>query len=169
MSKRTYRSIQSLLLLLTVFVVGATFYFQYARNLEPCPLCLMQRISAFLFGAFCIMGLCLTTLRRGRLVSILQMFFAFAGLFFASRQLWLQSLPSEQIPACMPGLDTLLRYFPLNEIMHALFWGAGDCAEVDWSFMGLSMAAWALFYFLFCFIASGVIFYRLGKTLHAIH
>lgn len=165
MSKRNYRSIQAVLLLLTLIVVGFSFYFQYVVGLQPCPLCLMQRLCAFLLGMFCLMGLCLSTLKRGRFVAILQMFFATSGLFFASRQLWLQSLPAEQAPVCLPGLEILIRYFPWQDVAHALFWGSGECAEVSWQWLGLSMPAWAALYFFFVLVVCGVLYWRLGRTL----
>ncbi|WP_133128286.1 disulfide bond formation protein B [Legionella nagasakiensis] len=165
MTKRNYRSIQATLLLLTVVVVGSSFYFQYVVGLQPCPLCLMQRLCAFLLGMFCLMGMCLSTLKRGRLVALLQMFFAAGGLFFATRQLWLQSLPAEQTPACLPGLEVLIRYFPWQDVAHALFWGSGDCAEVSWRWLGLSMPAWAALYFFVMFIACAGLYRWLGRTL----
>ena len=125
MSKRAYRTFQSLLLLLTMVVLVVTFYFQYVGGLQPCPLCLMQRFCAFLLAMFCLMGMCLSTLKRGRSVAIFQIVFAVAGLFFATRHVWLQSLPADQAPVCLPGLDVLIHYFPLHDVLHSLLWGAG--------------------------------------------
>lgn len=164
MSKRSYRFVQSLLLLLTIFVLGTGFYLQYGRGLQPCPLCLMQRFCIFLLLLFCLMGACLTTLKRGKPVAIFQVLTALAGVFFASRQLWLQSLPVGQAPACIPDLDVLMRYFPWRDVLHALLWGAGDCAEVTWRLLGLSMAAWGLVYFLLMVITGGVVFFLLQKS-----
>jgi disulfide bond formation protein DsbB len=165
MTKRLFRYAQALLLLFTLFVVAASFYFQYVKGLQPCPLCIMQRASAFLIGMFCLMGMLLSTLRKGRLVTIMQMFFSAAGLFFVCRQLWLQSLPPEQTPACMPGFDILMRYFPWQDVMHALFWGAGDCAEVNWKWLNLTMPAWAGIYFVVILMSAGFMYWRLGRSL----
>jgi len=164
MSERNYRIVQGLLLLLTTLVLVTGFYLQYARGLQPCPLCLMQRFCMFLLLIFCLLGACLSMLKHGKLVIGLQMFGATAGLFFAIRQLWLQSLPVGQAPACIPDLDVLIRYFPLKDVFHALIWGAGDCAEVTWKLLGLSMAAWSFLYFLSLLIASGVVFFLLKKS-----
>ncbi|KTD23055.1 disulfide bond formation protein B [Legionella londiniensis] len=167
MSKRFYRNIQALLLLLTLMVIGEAFYFQFYRGLEPCPLCVMQRICAFLLGMLCLMGLCLSTLRRARTIAFFQIFFALSGLYFSLRQIWLQQF-AEDPQSCMPGLDILMRYFPWQDVARALFLGSGSCSEVTWQWLGLSMPMWAALYFLFILFASVVVFWRIGKTLDQI-
>ncbi|KTD59949.1 disulfide bond formation protein B [Legionella shakespearei] len=162
MKKITYRKIQSVLAMVTVVVLLSSFYLQYSVGLQPCPLCLMQRICVFLLLG--LMGLSLGTLRKAHIVSLIQVIIATAGLFFASRHLWLQSLPSGQAPACMPGLDVLIHYFPWQTVLHALLWGAGDCAEVDWSMWGISMPGWSALYFLFM-IVSGLFLYFQTRAL----
>lgn len=153
MTKFSYRNVQVFLSLITLLVFSASLYFQYGLGLSPCPLCLMQRLCVFILLFFCLMGVRLSTLKRARAVSFAQLFFALAGLYFSARQLWLQTLPPESAPACVPGLDVLIKYFPWQDVAHALFWGSGDCAEQSWSLLGLSMPAWALFYFLFMAMA----------------
>lgn len=164
-SKRAYRYTQSLLLLSTILVVTMSFYFEYAKGLEPCPLCLMQRLSAFLFGMFCLMGMTLGTLRRARSVAVFQIVFASFGFFFATRQMWLQSLPADQAPMCMPGLDVLMRYFSWDVVLKALFWGTADCGEITWRWLGLSMPAWSALYFAALLLASGIVFWVVNKSL----
>lgn len=161
MSKRTYRLLQSTLFMLSVFILMASFYFQYVVGLRPCPLCMMQRIVVFFLFMFCLMGMCLSTIARGKFVGICQLFFSACGLLFATRQMWLQSLSEDQVPTCLPDLDILFRYFPWRDVVHALLWGAGDCAEVSWQWLGLTMPGWAALYFLFMFFASGFILYKL--------
>ncbi len=80
MTKITYRKIQLLLTIITLFVLFSSFYFQYVVGLQPCPLCLMQRICVFLLLG--LMGLSLATLKKAHWVSLLQIIFASAGLFF---------------------------------------------------------------------------------------
>ena len=163
MSKRFYRYAQCLLLFVTMVALGTGFYLQYVRGLQPCPLCLMQRFCMFLLLLFCLMGASLTTSKRGKIVAVFQMLVAVAGLFFATRQLWLQSLPVGQAPACIPDFDVLIRYFPWQDILHALVWGAGDCAEVTWKLLGFSLAAWGLLYFLTIAVAGGIVFFMLSN------
>lgn len=132
--------------LITLFVLLCSFYFEWVKGLQPCPLCLMQR--------FCVMLVLITSallmLRRpGKrtLLSVVQCLVALAGLYFAGRQLWLQSLPPDQIASCLPTMDVLMRYFPWRDILHALFLGAADCGEITWQWLGISMPGWVLLYF----------------------
>ena len=169
MNKLVYRNTQSLLLLVSIIVLTAAIYFGYAKGLEACPLCLMQRFCTFIFGFFCLLGLCLSTLRRARGVAVAQMLFMAAGIYFSSRQLWLQSLPVDSSAVCMPGFDALIRYFSNAQIVKALLWGTGDCAEVTWRWLGLSMPAWSALYFLVMFLVSAVVFFGLSQRLASVN
>jgi disulfide bond formation protein DsbB len=162
MTKLFYRKIQFALTLVTVFVLFFSFYAQYVLGLEPCPLCLMQRGCVFVLLG--LMGLSLRTIRKARAISLMQCIIAFAGLFFALRQVWLQSLPAGAAPACMPGLDILIHYFPWQAVAKALLWGTGDCAETTSSFLGLSLAGWSGLYFLFMMCTGLFFFVRMLKT-----
>lgn len=161
MTKFIYKRWEWFLFLLSLTLLASSFYFQYIEGLEPCPLCLMQRLCTFLLVVVAFLGLTIRYLKASKFLAIMQVVIAFAGLFFASRQLWLQSLPSNQTPACMPELDVLIRYFPWRDVLHALFWGAGDCAEVSWRWLGLTMPGWTALYFLFMVLSGGWIFWRL--------
>ena len=158
MTKLTYKKIQFFLVLVTFLVLLTSLYFQYFLGLHPCPLCIMQRVCVFLLLG--IMGLSLGTLRKAHVICLVQIVISCAGLVFALRQLWLQSLPAGQAPACMPGLDILIRYFPWQTVARSLLWGSGDCAEVTWSLWGISMPGWAAFYFLFMALMSLLLYIR---------
>jgi len=67
-----------------------------------------------------------------------------AGAGVAGRQVWLQTLPKDQVPACGPGLDFMLDTFGLGEVLQMVLSGSGECADVAWRFLGLSMPAWVL-------------------------
>jgi len=158
MNKLTYRRIQKFTVLLTLFVLFASFYFQYVVGLLPCPLCIMQRVCVFLLLG--LMGLTLGTLKKAHFVSLLQVVIASAGLYFSLRQLWLQSLPAGKVPVCMPGLDIMIRYFPWKTVMQTLFLGGGDCAEVTWKMLGISMPGWSALYFLFMAVVGLFLYFR---------
>ena len=68
----------------------------------------------------------------------------FRSIAVAGRHVWLQSLPADRIPACGPGFDYIIDSFPLLEALRLIFSGSGECASVDWQFLGLSMPAWVL-------------------------
>lgn len=156
MTKLNYRKIQAFLTLITFFVLFSSFYLQYVAGLQPCPLCLMQRLCTFLL--LVILGLGLRTRKKAHFVSLFQILVALAGFYFASRQLWLQSLPAGQAPACMPGLDVLIHYFPWQTVAKTLLWGTGECGETHWSMLGISLAGWGALYFVFM-ILTGLFLY----------
>jgi protein dithiol:quinone oxidoreductase len=147
MERTTYKNIQNGLLLFTILVLLFAFYLENSYNLEPCPLCLMQRFCVFLIGFLCFVGYGLRALHRARLIATIQVIVACLGLYFATRQLWLQSLPSDQAQMCMPGLDALVHYFSTGTIIKAFLWGSSDCSDVTWLGFGISMPGWATIYF----------------------
>ncbi|MGL6036661.1 MAG: disulfide bond formation protein B [Legionella sp.] len=158
MTKLNYLKVQLFLVFVTVIVLCSSLYFQYVAGMHPCPLCLMQRLCVFIL--LFLMGLSLNTLKKAHITSFIQLIIACAGLYFASRHMWLQSLPLGAAPACMPGLDVLIQYFPWQETAKALFWGAGDCAEKHWSLFGIGMPGWSALYFLFVAVVSLFLFIR---------
>jgi disulfide bond formation protein DsbB len=117
-------------------------FIEHVQALEPCPLCLMQRIWFMAVGAIGCAALAHGSQRAT--YPCLAIVAALIGGGFSIRQLWLQSLPADQVPACGPGLEYMLEVFPLSEILIAMTSGTGDCAEVVWSMLGLSIPAWAL-------------------------
>lgn len=121
------------------------YYMQFVMKLIPCPLCITQR--------FFIIGVGVTALAAffhnpplftRRIYATLGTLLAIIGGGFSTRQVWLQNLPKDQVPACGPDLSYLLENFPLKEAFLVLVRGDGNCAEVTWTFLGLSIAAWTL-------------------------
>ena len=125
-------------------------YAQYVLNLEPCPLCIFQRLAVIAMGI--IFLLCSIIDPESKIPKLLASFSftaaASTGIAVASRHVWLQNLPSDQVPGCGPGLDFMLSTFPLAEVLEMVFSGSGECANVDWSFVSLSMPAWVIISFL---------------------
>jgi len=69
------------------------------------------------------------------------------GLAIAGRQVWLQSLPPDLVPECGPGLEYMFQAFPLTEALSMVLRGSGECAEVQWVFLGLTIPGWNLVVF----------------------
>jgi disulfide bond formation protein DsbB len=133
-----------------VALVGFAYYHLQARlGLDPCPLCILQR-AAFLLTAllFLIAALHRPGRTGSRLYGILIATSALTGAGIAGWHVHLQHLPPGQVPECGPGLDYMLEVFPLNQTLHMVFTGSGECADVLWSFLGLSIPAWSLVCFL---------------------
>lgn len=128
-------------------LLGFGYYMQYARGLEPCPLCIFQRLAYLGVAACALLGLIWRGPIGERVALVGAGVCALGGAAIAGRQIWLQFLPPEQIPECGPGLDFMLETFPLSETLRMVLTGSGECAKVDWTFLALSIAEWSLFWF----------------------
>ena len=130
-------------------LLGFALYLQYYQFQDPCPLCILQRVA---FIALLIVFMVAALHGPARLGSFIYSFFliviALVGGSVAARQTWLQHLPEDRIPACGPGLDYMLNRFPLSLVLQKIFKGSGECAEVGWRFLGLSIAEWSLLWFI---------------------
>ncbi|MDA8109225.1 MAG: disulfide bond formation protein B [Betaproteobacteria bacterium] len=121
---------------------------QYFQGQDPCPLCLVQRAFFTLFMAAFLVGALHNPGRTGSVVyAVLGLLAAAGGFAVAARQVWLQHLPKDQVPACGPDLYFMLQNFPLARTLEKLFTGTGECAEVKWRLLGLSIAEWSLAWF----------------------
>jgi disulfide bond formation protein DsbB len=126
-------------------LMAYALYAQYVLNLEPCPLCIFQRVAVIGLGAvFGLAALHDPGLIGRRIYGALILIAAAAGAGVAGRHLWLQTLPPERVPACGPGLDYMLEAFPFTEMLQMVLSGSGECAKVDWMFLGLAMPGWVL-------------------------
>lgn len=139
---------------LAVFLASAgllayAYYAQFFMGLDPCPLCILQRLGFMVMGAFALGGLIFGPRGLWRWFWGLPILVGGAwGIVTASRHVWLQHLPADQVPDCGPSMYFMLEMqFPLAEILNEAFTGAGDCAEVNWSFLGLSMPSWTLIWY----------------------
>lgn len=130
-------------------LLGYALYTQYVGGLVPCPLCTFQRAAFVAVGlVFLAGGLHAPKGRAGRMAyGVLAFVAAALGAAIAGRHVWLQSLPPEQVPACGPDLSYMMEAFPLSDVLRRVFTGSGQCAEVDWTFLGLAMPAWSLIWF----------------------
>ncbi|MSR14679.1 MAG: disulfide bond formation protein B [Gammaproteobacteria bacterium] len=125
------------------------YYLQAYAGQEPCPLCVFQRVAYITIVAIALGA----TLHGPRLVGAsvycsLIAITALIGAAIAGRQTWLQHLPEDLVPECGPGLDFMMDAFPLGETVRKVFQGSGECAKVDWTLLGLSIAEWSLLWFL---------------------
>lgn len=130
-------------------LTGFGLFLQYQRGLEPCPLCMVQRVAFYAVLAVSLLGLLHGAGRLGtRVYASLALLFAAFGAGIAGRQIWLQHLPADQVPECGPGLDFMLEVYPMRDLIVTLLSGTGECAEVVWRFLGLSIPEWSLLWFL---------------------
>lgn len=124
-------------------------YFQFVEELEPCPLCISQRIMIVAVGLTFLMAVFHNPKQKGiRIYAIIGGILALIGAGISTRHVWLQHLPPEEVPTCGPGLAYIFEHFPLSKTLETMLSGTGDCAEVLWTLLGLSIPAWTLLSFL---------------------
>lgn len=130
-------------------LVGAALYFQYVMKLEPCPLCIFQRVFVMITGLILLAGAWHNPPGMGRRVyGGLTALAAVLGAGVAGRHVWIENLPFDQQPGCGYSLQDMLESFPLLKTLKLVLAGSGGCGEVTWSFLGLSLAGWTLLFFL---------------------
>ncbi|WP_144392708.1 disulfide bond formation protein B [Pleionea sediminis] len=139
-------------------LIGAALYFQHVENLEPCPLCIFQRMVVMAFGAWFLVKAIHGPRPEAKMqwvYFVIGLLIAVLGIFLSGRHVWLQSLPEHLVPACGPALDYLMDVLPFLEVVEVVLKGSGECAKEDgWEFLWLNMPEWMLIIFsgfaLFC-------------------
>ncbi len=131
---------------ITCLIGGAllciALFMEHVMGLAPCPLCMMQRLWVAVVALIAYASLVHNP--RWGIYPLFGCLAAVVGGGFSLRQLWLQSLPADQVPACGPDLQYMLEAFPLSDVLVAMTSGTGDCAEVSWSLLGISIPGWVL-------------------------
>ena len=133
-------------------MLAYAYYSQFVQHLEPCPLCIFQRVGIFSVGVVFLVA-ALHDPRAGgrRIYAVLVGLAALATVAVAARHLYIQSAPAGSVPACGASLDYMLKIFSLSEVLVKVFTGSGECAKVTWRLLGLSMPGWVLI----CAVALG--------------
>jgi disulfide bond formation protein DsbB len=149
LSRLSFRQIAMAGAIVCAGLLAYAYYLQYFEGQDPCPLCLVQRF--FYYGI--LIALAAGALhgpgRKGAIAySVGALLFAAGGIATAVRHVWLQHLPPDQVPACGPDLFFMVENLPLGRTLQLLMRGSGQCAEVHWRFLGLSIAEWSLAWFL---------------------
>lgn len=146
----SYRSLAGLLTLASI--VGMAFaylYLQGVQKLDPCPLCIFQRVGLIIMGVFSALAFLLNP--KSRWLRITLMSGALLGILWsigvAIRHIWIQHLPPDQVPSCGPGLNYWLDTLPIAQVITEVFKGSGECAVIDWTFLGFSIPQLSLAFF----------------------
>lgn len=148
----TYRGLSGLLFFFSVTGMGfAYFFYQKFLQLEPCPLCIFQRVGLIVMGIFALLAFVINPKKVWS--RLLLAFGALLGIGWsvavAIRHVWLQSLPPDEVPSCGPGLNYWLDTLPIAQVVTEVFKGSGECAEIDWTFLGTTLPQQSLTFFLF--------------------
>ena len=126
-------------------LLGYAYYAQLVLHLDPCPLCIFQRVGVFATGVVFLAASAHGPKRWGRGVyAALIALSSAATIGVAVRQLYIQSLPPDAVPTCGASLHFMLKVLPLKDVLVKVLSGSGECAKIDWRFLGLAMPAWVL-------------------------
>lgn len=131
--------------LLCAGLIGYALYAQFRLGLDPCPLCIFQRIGIAALGVVFLIAALHDPHRWGaRVYALLIALAAAATIAVAARQLYIQHLPPGAIPSCGAPLSMMLKFMPLATVIRKVLTGSGECGVVNWTFLGLAMPAWVL-------------------------
>jgi disulfide bond formation protein DsbB len=135
-------------------LIGYAIYTQLYQGLEPCPLCIFQRIAFAALGVVFLLGGLHAPRPAGgrRFYGVLVLVTSLVGIGIAGRHVWLQQLPKDLAPACGPPLSFLQETLGPFEVVRKVLTGSGSCGDVDWTLLGLSMPAWSLI----CFVVLAI-------------
>lgn len=143
------RAISLVAFLICLGLLGFAAYLQYTLGLQPCPLCVIQRLCMAILAVLFMVGALYIprtkSMRRG--LSLFSVIIAFLGFLTAIRHIWLENEPPGTVSSCGPNLDTMLQSYPISDTLRQLLNGSGDCAQVTWQFLNMSIPAWGLIFF----------------------
>jgi len=144
-----YRSLAALGFLGCLAGLGFALFLQHVKGFEPCPMCIFQRIAMMSAGVFLLLGALHAPKAGGRWVyTVLAACAAGIGAAVAGRQVWLQHLPADQVPACGPTLGYLLKMLPVSDVVTMVLKGDGSCAKIDAQWLGVTLPEWTLVAFI---------------------
>lgn len=152
--------------LICVGLLGYALYVQFVMQIEPCPMCIFQRLAfaatGLLFLIAAIHGPKTATAARG--YGLATFAGAATGMGIAGKHVWTQLFPPE-MPSCAPGWDYLVQTNSWLGVMKKVLGAKGDCSTIDWSFLGLSMPMWSLL----CFVLLGAWAIYVGSRKRRLH
>jgi disulfide bond formation protein DsbB len=126
-------------------LLAYALYVQGVLRVDPCPLCIFQRVGIAAIGlVFLVAGVHAPAGRGARVYGALLALAALATMAVAARHVWIQHLPEDAVPACGAGLQFLFEEFPVGEVIRKVLSGSGECHQVNWTFLSLAMPTWVL-------------------------
>jgi disulfide bond formation protein DsbB len=135
-----------------VTLYAYALFVQFQLGIEPCPLCIFQRIAFIFMALFFLAGAIHDPRTTGRRIyALLLLLAACIGVGIAARHIWVQHQPPDPLAGCAPGWNYMVSNFPISKALKMAFTGDADCAQITWTFLGLSMPGWTLI----CFVLLG--------------
>lgn len=147
--KWSYRFVSGALFAASVLGMVFALYLEHVQGLEPCPLCVFQRVGLIGLGLFSLIAFLHNPTSNvvKRLYTLLGSISILWSAGVAARHIWLQNLPPDKVPSCGPGLEYWLETLPMKSVFQQVLTGSGECAKIDWTFLGQSLPVWSFIFF----------------------
>ena len=154
-TKNQFRLLSLLPVITCAGLLAYALYVEYVLFLMPCNLCILQRVVFIGIGLWFLLGSFKPVQFWGRkLLGGLLLITTACGIALSGRHVWMQGLPADLVPDCGPSIEMMMQSSPLWEVLESILTASGNCAEIQWQFLGLSMPTWTLICFIGLFIYS---------------
>lgn len=152
--------------LVVALLLGIAAYLEINLGINPCPLCMLQRVMTGALGIVFLIGMACSQKNSCRIIAGgLSVFFSLLGILLSGRQVWLQYMPTQMNENCEVSLQYMLSALPLDEAIAKIFTGGATCSKIDWEFLHVSLAQWSLVWFILFLIFSVWQLRKRSKTL----
>ena len=152
-TKNQFRLLSLLPFVTCAALLAYALYVEYVMFLMPCNLCILQRVVFIMIGVLFLIGSFKPVLFWGRkLLGVLLLITTGTGIAIAGRHVWMQGLPPELVPDCGPSIEMMMESSPLWDVLSTVLSASGNCAEIQWDFLGMSMPTWTLICFIGLFV-----------------
>ncbi|KAB0628470.1 disulfide bond formation protein B [Acinetobacter gandensis] len=147
--KWSFRFVNGLLFVASVIGMSFALFLEHVQGLEPCPLCVFQRVGLIGLGIISLIAFLHNPASNfgKRIYALLGSLSILWSAGVAARHIWLQNLPPDKVPSCGPGLDYWVETLPMKAVFEQVLTGSGECAKVDWTFLGQSLPVWSFVFF----------------------
>ncbi|MDI9239043.1 disulfide bond formation protein B [Lysobacter sp. LF1] len=142
-------------------LLAYAIYLQLHDGLEPCNLCIFQRVAFAALGLVFLLGALHGPKRPGgrRAYGAVALIASLAGISVAGRHVWVQMQPPG-MTSCGAPLSFMRETMGTWDVVRKVMTATGNCGDVDWTFLGLSMPAWSLVWFVLLAIWAGYAAFR---------
>jgi protein dithiol:quinone oxidoreductase len=145
--KYTYRNLMAFGAVACLLLLASAYLLEFALGLNPCPLCLLQRYVLWaMVLVFAIAAIHKPKLGK-QLYCLILLLLGIIGILLAGRQIWIQSLPPDQVPSCVAGLKRLMEIYPLLDVLKMVIKGTSECTKDTFTLLGFSLAQWSFISF----------------------
>ncbi len=150
--------------LLIAVLLGMAAYLEVYEGINPCPLCVLQRIVLIALGVIFFFAMVLKSNKIGQWIfGSMATLISLGGILLSGRQVWLQHMPQNGMGECGISLQYIFKIFPFTEAIQHVWKGGIECSQHDWEFLRLSLAEWSFIWFIVFFILSLVQLKRLAR------